>query len=86
MNNAGVIGIGANVEHVAIWVDGGRLDTAVRATDCSGLLEVRSWGKWGERHCRRGSCRRKATKGGKSKKCRLEFHGFPPWRIFLSEM
>jgi uncharacterized low-complexity protein len=53
-------------------------DTTVRAANQSNALNVRSWGKWGERDCGRGSCRSKAAERSKSNKCGFEFHSFPP--------
>ena len=53
-------------------------DTTVRAANQSNALNVRSWGKWGERDCGRGSCRSKAAERSKPNKCGFEFHSFPP--------
>jgi hypothetical protein len=57
-------------------VDRCRTDTTSRAADQSNALNVRSWRKWGERHCGRGSCRSKAAECSKSNNRKFEFHGF----------
>jgi hypothetical protein len=72
----------ASTDAVAVpSVDGCRADTTIRAADQSNALNVRSWGKWGERHSGCGSCRSKAAECGKSSKCEFEFHGFLPWNL-----
>jgi len=64
---------------VAVSVNGPRADTTIHATDQSGALNVRSWGKWGERHCGCGSGCSNATQCGKSNECKFEFQGFLLW-------
>src|ERR1700738_4180384 len=64
-----------------ISVNGRRADTTIRAADQSYALNVRNWGKWGERHCRCGSCCSKAAECSKPNKRRFEFHGFLLWNL-----
>jgi hypothetical protein len=61
-----------------VSVNGPCADTTVRPANQSNALNIRSWGKWGERDCGRGSCRSKAAERSKSNKCGFEFHSFPP--------